>query len=86
MARVIVDAGLHDEAFLEQHAHGFERYLERLRDYPIERVAAITGVPATVINRLARDYARRRPALIIAGFGLQRHHRAGQTMRLGAGA
>jgi anaerobic selenocysteine-containing dehydrogenase/Fe-S-cluster-containing dehydrogenase component len=81
MARVIVEAGLHDEAFLEQHAHGFERYLDRLRDYPIERVAAITGVPLTIINRLARDYARRRPALIIAGFGLQRHHRAGQTMR-----
>ncbi len=81
MARVIVEAGLHDDAFLEQHAHGFERYLDRLRDYPIERVAAITGVPLTIINRLARDYARRRPALIIAGFGLQRHHRAGQTMR-----
>jgi len=81
MARVIVDARLHDEAFLERHAHGFEHYLEHLRDYPIERVAAITGVPATIINRLARDYARRRPALIIAGFGLQRHHRAGQTMR-----
>ncbi len=81
MARVIVDARLHDEAFPERHAHGFERYLERLRDYPIERVAAITGVPAIAIDRLARDYARCRPALIIAGFGLQRHHRAGQTMR-----
>jgi anaerobic selenocysteine-containing dehydrogenase/Fe-S-cluster-containing dehydrogenase component len=81
MARIIVEAGLHDEAFLEQHAHGFERYLDRLRDYPIERVAAVTGVPATIISRLARDYARHRPALIIAGFGLQRHHRAGQTMR-----
>ena len=81
IARVIVDAGLHDEAFLEQHARGFERYLDRLRDYPLERVAAITGVPATIINRLARDYARHRPALIVAGFGLQRHHRAGQTMR-----
>jgi anaerobic selenocysteine-containing dehydrogenase/Fe-S-cluster-containing dehydrogenase component len=81
MARVIVDAGLHDVAFLGRHAHGLERYLDRLRDYPLERVAAITGLPATVVNRLARDYARHKPALIIAGFGLQRHHRAGQTMR-----
>ena len=81
MARIIVQAGLHDEAFLARHAHGFEGYLDRLRDYPLERVAAITGVPATHINRLAGDYARHKPALIIAGFGLQRHHRAGQTMR-----
>ena len=81
MARIIVEAGLHNAAFLAQHAHGFERYLDRLRDYPLERVAAITGLPATHVNRLACDYARHRPALIIAGFGLQRHHRAGQTMR-----
>jgi anaerobic selenocysteine-containing dehydrogenase/Fe-S-cluster-containing dehydrogenase component len=81
MARVIVEADLHNEAFLGRHAHGFDRYLDRLRDYPLERVAALTGVPAAIITRLAREYARHKPALIIAGFGLQRHHRAGQTMR-----
>ena len=81
MARVIVDAGLHDTAFLARHAEGFDRYLDRLRDYPIERVAAITGLPAAAIEQLAIDYARHKPALLIAGFGLQRHHRAGQTMR-----
>ncbi len=84
MARVVVDAGLHDRAFLDRHAHGFERYLDRLDDYPLERVAAITGVPAAAIESLALEYARSKPALVIAGFGLQRHHRAGQTMRAAA--
>lgn len=81
MARVIVDAGLHDAAFLERHAAGFEPYRERLRDYPLDRVAALTGVAAGAIERLALDYARHKPALLVAGFGLQRHHRAGQAMR-----
>lgn len=81
IARVIVDSGLHDAAFLERHAVGVDRYLDRLREYPLERVASITGVRALEIGRLALDYARLKPALLVAGFGLQRHHHAGQTMR-----
>ncbi len=81
MARVIVDAGLHDTEFLGRHAAGVERYLERLRDYPLARVSAITGLREDDIARLAVDFARHKPALVIAGFGLQRHHHAGQAMR-----
>jgi anaerobic selenocysteine-containing dehydrogenase/Fe-S-cluster-containing dehydrogenase component len=81
MARAIVDDGLHDTAFLERHGVGVDRYLERLRDYPLARVAAITGLRELDIARLAIDYARNKPALVIAGFGLQRHHHAGQAMR-----
>jgi anaerobic selenocysteine-containing dehydrogenase len=81
IARVIVDAGLDDRAFLSEHAFGFEAYLERLRDYPLDRVSSVTGVPGRDIEEAALAYARTRPALLIAGFGLQRHHHAGQTMR-----
>jgi anaerobic selenocysteine-containing dehydrogenase/Fe-S-cluster-containing dehydrogenase component len=81
MARVIVHAGLHDREFLERHASGVDRYLDRLRGFTLDRVSTITGLRAASIERLALDYARTRPALLIAGFGLQRHGRAGQTMR-----
>ncbi len=81
LARVIVDEGLHDSAFLERHAHGFEEYRARLADFPTERVAAVTGIAAGSIVDLARRYAITKPALLVAGFGLQRHHHAGQTMR-----
>lgn len=81
MARMIVDAGLHDAAYLARHAHGFDAYVARLADYPLDRVAAVTGLTAEAIADLAMTYARTRPALLAAGFGLQRHHRAGQTMR-----
>ncbi len=81
IAREIVDAGLEDRAFLERHATGVEQYFTRLRDYPADRVSAITGVEARAVRDLARAYGSTKPALLIAGFGLQRHHRAGQTMR-----
>ncbi len=81
MARVIVDAGLHDRAFLAAHASGVDEYLARLADYPLDRVAAITGISAENIRDVALAYARAKPALLTAGFGLQRHRHAGQTMR-----
>ncbi|MEI6666970.1 MAG: molybdopterin-dependent oxidoreductase [Acidobacteriota bacterium] len=81
LARIIVDAGLHDSAFLDAHATGFEAYRARLDEYPADRVAAITGLDESWIRELALAYARTRPALLMAGFGLQRHHHAGQTMR-----
>ena len=81
LARVILDEALHDREFLERHAAGFERYADRLREFPLDRVAAVTGLDAREIRDLARAYATTPPALLIAGFGLQRHHHAGQTMR-----
>ena len=81
MASVIVEDGLHDSAFVDAHAHGFDQYRQELASFPLERVASITGLEPEAIRGLARDYARTKPALLIAGFGLQRHSRAGQTMR-----
>ncbi len=81
LARIIVDEGLHDAAFLDAHASGFDAYRDRLADYPLDRVADITGLASSTIVDLARAYARTKPALLAAGFGLQRHHHAGQAMR-----
>lgn len=81
LARIIVDDGLHNEAFLRRHAHGFDAYRARLADYPVDRVADITGLNDIAIVDLARQFATTKPALVAAGFGLQRHHHAGQTMR-----
>ncbi|MGE5199794.1 MAG: molybdopterin-containing oxidoreductase family protein, partial [Rhodospirillaceae bacterium] len=81
IARAILDAGLHDAKFLDAHAHGFAEYRERLDAFPLDRAAAITGLEPSSIRELALEYGGTKPALLIAGFGLQRHSRAGQTMR-----
>jgi anaerobic selenocysteine-containing dehydrogenase len=81
MAHVIVEAGSHDTNYLARHAEGVDAYLERVREWPPDRAAEVAGVEPEVLVNLALEYARSRPALLIAGFGLQRHRQAGQTMR-----
>jgi anaerobic selenocysteine-containing dehydrogenase len=81
LAHIIVEKNLHAADFLSRVGTGVESYLERLREYPPDRTSKITGVSAQAIEELAIAYAQKRPALVIAGFGLQRHHQAGQTIR-----
>ena len=50
-------------------------------DYPPDRVAAITGVPAESIVALARRYGTTKPALLKFTDGIQRHGNGGQTCR-----
>ena len=50
-------------------------------DYPPERVAQITGVPAADIERLATEYATTQPAAIRVGVAVERHASGGQAVR-----
>ncbi len=81
MARVIVDEGLHDPAWLAAHALGWEKLEQRLKDYPLDRVAKITGVDAGVIEQVAKHYATRKPSLIKFADGINRNRNGGQTVR-----
>lgn len=62
--RVIIDERLYDAAFVRDWTVGFDALVERLQEYPVERVAEITGVPAEQIRAAARMYAGARSACI----------------------
>jgi anaerobic selenocysteine-containing dehydrogenase len=81
LMQVIFAEGLHDQAWLEANTIGWRELRERAMHYPPERVAAITGLPAETIMRLARRYATTRPALLKTADGIQRHGNGGQTFR-----
>ncbi|MGE0337039.1 MAG: molybdopterin-dependent oxidoreductase [Gammaproteobacteria bacterium] len=81
MMHVIVRDGLHDRAFIEAHTVGFPALEARLREYPPDVAAALTGVPAATIEALARDYATTRPAAIRLSVGMERHANGGAMMR-----
>lgn len=81
LMHVLFRDGLHDEAWLREHTVGWEDLRERARDYPPERVAAITGIPAERIEALARRYGTTKPALLKFADGIQRHGNGGQTCR-----
>ena len=82
MMKVIVDRGLHDAEFLERNTVGWERFArERLPEYTLDHAAAITGVAAADIEKLALLYARTKKSFIRLNWGIQRHDNGGMTTR-----
>ena len=81
MIHVIAEAGLEDREYLERYCQGWEALRERARDYPVERVAALTGLRAEDVVELAQAYATTRPACIRTLVGPEKHAHGGQTFR-----
>ncbi|NKC15878.1 MAG: molybdopterin-dependent oxidoreductase [Gammaproteobacteria bacterium] len=62
--KVIIDEGLYDADFVRNWTVGFDQFVERVNEYPLDRVASITGVDAELIAKAARLYANSKPAVI----------------------
>ena len=54
---VIIENGVYDADFVRDWTVGFDAFAERVREYPLDRVADITGVDAELIDKAARTYA-----------------------------
>jgi len=70
-----------DRTFVENHVLGFDEFSSLAGEFPPERTAGLTGVPASCIGRLAGYLGEVKPATICAGFGMQRYTNSGQSMR-----
>ncbi|HEX5071897.1 MAG TPA: molybdopterin oxidoreductase family protein [Gemmatimonadaceae bacterium] len=81
MMNVVFDEGLEDRDYLERYTLGADELRERVREYPPERVAPITGLPAERIRELGREFGRARAAFIRVNYGLQRHFGGGMAVR-----
>ena len=80
MARVILDEGLADRPFIAERTEGFDEWLADLDEYTPERVQELSGVPAELLIRAARMYARPNPvdsdpggSCLIWGMGVTQH-------------
>jgi anaerobic selenocysteine-containing dehydrogenase len=81
VARLLVENNWLDEAWLQRHTVGWPRLRERLSDFPLERVAAETGLPPEEIQQLAHLYGTTRPGLIKFADGINRNFNGGQNVR-----
>ncbi len=77
----IIEQGLVDQDYVDNHTVGFEELAERAKDRSPEWAEEITGIPAEDIRTLAREYATTQPAAIRMGVALERHYGGGQTIR-----
>lgn len=80
MMNYIVTHDLHDKEFIAEHTYGFEQLLELLKEWPLERAAEVTGIPAEKIARVAEMYATHN-SMIECGYGHQRYTNGHQTQR-----
>ncbi len=77
----IIDQGLVDFDYVDNYTIGYDELAQRATQYPPERVAEITGVPAEDIRTLAREYATTQPAAIRQGVAIERSRGGGQAIR-----
>ncbi|WP_309973446.1 molybdopterin-dependent oxidoreductase [Variovorax guangxiensis] len=62
--KVILDDELYDKAFVEKWTTGFAEFRKRVDEFPLVRVAAITGIAPELIAQAARMYATTGPAVM----------------------
>ncbi len=65
MANVIVNEKLYDADFVNQSTTGFAAWSAALGDYAPDKTAAQIDVPAASIQRVAREFAQRRPSVAV---------------------
>ena len=81
MMHVIIGENLHDADYVERYTVGFEALRDKVRDYTPERVAKWTGIAASDLVKLAREYATTHPAVIRLNYGVQRSEGGGMATR-----
>ncbi len=81
MMNVIIGEDLVDHDYVVKYTLGFAELKARAAQYPPEKVAEITGVPASDIRKLAREYATVQPSAIRQGVALERSRGGGQAIR-----
>jgi anaerobic selenocysteine-containing dehydrogenase len=78
---VLIREGWLDRDYITHYTQGFDALAERALAYDPQRVAAICGIGAGTIERLAHDYWQIRPTAIRLNYGMQRARGGGNAVR-----
>ncbi|MCB9513124.1 MAG: molybdopterin-dependent oxidoreductase [Candidatus Krumholzibacteriia bacterium] len=67
--------------FVDAHVHGFDDFARLAATWTPVRASEVCDIPAAQIEAFAALWGERRPATLIAGYGMQRYANSGQTLR-----
>jgi anaerobic selenocysteine-containing dehydrogenase len=81
MLNVIINEGLYDREFVEKWTFGFDQLKERVQEYPPDKAAEISWVPAEKIIKAARMYATSKPAILHPGVATDQQVSSTQLIR-----
>ena len=73
LMHIILKEGWQDKAYVEQRTEGFEAMAAKLEEYPPDKVAKITGIPAANLRAMAEMFAKTKPASIVYCMGITQH-------------
>jgi anaerobic selenocysteine-containing dehydrogenase len=79
--RAILDEGLEDKTYIQNHTSGFDQLKELIKGYPLDRVEKTTGISQKSIKEAARLFATTKPACIKVGCGVEHHTNGVQSIR-----
>ncbi|HEX2418414.1 MAG TPA: molybdopterin-dependent oxidoreductase [Micromonosporaceae bacterium] len=81
LLNVVLGLGCEDTDYLSRHTLGWQKFRERIMEFPPDRVATITGLDVAQIVQLGERLARTRPTAIRVGIGVQHHASGGDVLR-----
>ena len=81
IANQLIENNIINDSFIDRHTFGFAEFKELVKDYPLEKVSAITEIPTDKIKNLINCLKENPRYTLICGMGLQRYTNAGQTIR-----
>jgi formate dehydrogenase (NADP+) alpha subunit len=73
LIKIILDHGWENRAFIAERTEGFEQLRAKVDEYPVERVAELTGVAPEGLVTAARLYALAEKSMIVYGLGVTEH-------------
>jgi anaerobic selenocysteine-containing dehydrogenase len=82
MAQVIISEGLYDREFVEEYVHGWPEFQKRAKEYPLEKVEAVTWVPKEKIRQAARMFATTKPAAVQWGVAIEQQNTCADNDRI----
>ena len=70
---VLINEDLYDKEYVARNCTGFEELKKAVMNYPPEKAARISGVPAEKIIQIAHEMAATRPSMLIYTLGITEH-------------
>ncbi|OEJ67374.1 formate dehydrogenase subunit alpha [Magnetovibrio blakemorei] len=73
LLHTIIFEGLTDQNFIAKFVDGYDELVKAVKDYTPERMADLTGIDASILRQVARQYATAKRSIIFWGMGVSQH-------------
>jgi len=82
MLNIIFENGWHDKGFINDRVYGMEDIMKEAKNWPVEKVADVTGVDAALIIQITKAYAKSTPGSLVWAMGLTQHSNGSSNTRI----